>query len=107
MVGGTVIDVCPMHVPVMGEGAVPAYKLHVAERLPWGDRRLDMRNAASVIVSCPTAQRGPRPGDSIWWQGDTAYWTPKEDGCSRPEVALHKFGPSGSAWADARVGERS
>jgi hypothetical protein len=34
-----------------------------------------------------------RPGDRVWWQGSTCYWTPASE--ERVEVKLTKVGGSG------------
>lgn len=36
-----------------------------------------------------------RPGDSLWWQSGTAYWTPQERPFGAFDIPLRKIGHSG------------
>jgi len=72
-----------------------------AERLWWKQPpKLDLHNVTAVVV-----ERGERIrlGDSLWWQGPYAFWTPQRNR-ERPEwsmrqgvdfdVKLRRLGPS-------------
>jgi hypothetical protein len=80
MVGGVVIEV--VHVP--------------SERLVWincGGTGLDYRETLAVYTLAWGDGDLILPGDTVWWQGDSIYWTTRDR--SRADVKLPKMSGSG------------
>lgn len=78
MVGGTVIEVLPMTIRA---GYYPGKMVDVV-RIWCLDRNGDER---AVYVK---SNAKVETGDSVWWQGGTAFWTPKDR--SMIDVPLEK-----------------
>lgn len=63
------------------------------------------RSECAIYVEDSPAARCVSKGDTVWWQGNTAYWTPKnkngqpierKDGkCSVSDIKLKRQGFSG------------
>lgn len=64
MIGGTVIEVC--NVP----GTPGVLYVEVF------DKKRPKKRAAIYVLACHNATR-VQMGDSLWWQGDMAFWTPQ------------------------------
>jgi hypothetical protein len=84
-VGGVIVDVVP----------VADDKWWINTLAPGSDTR----GGHAVAVYCDPRPERPEPGDSLWWQGGTCYWTPADR--SRADVPLKKIGFSGVAHPHA------
>jgi hypothetical protein len=60
------------------------------------------RNA--VAVYCDPKGEDIQPGDALWWQGGSCYYTPRVRPDGGSDVALPKIGYSGVSHPD-KVGE--
>ena len=54
--------------------------------------------AVYVDDSCPV-----QPGDSVWWQGRKAFWTPADK--SKEDVAFVRYGYSHDPFIDLAEGD--
>jgi hypothetical protein len=78
MVGGTVIDI-----------------VKVSDRKWWVNcaEHFDRRTPDQCAIYLNPSGEAVDVGDSVWWQGQKAYWTPADR--SRVDVALPRIGFSG------------
>lgn len=51
----------------------------------------------AIYVERTDAARAVSPGDSLWWQGEHAYWTPVKAGRPFSDYQLTRIGGSGVA----------
>lgn len=82
MVGGKVIEVCD--VPEMPERLF----VDVADR-PYGKVE-----TCAIYVENNETSMSIAIGDSLWWQGRTAYWTP-QDHMQGTDIPIRRIGYSG------------
>lgn len=82
MIGGVVIEACD--VPDRGDGIRRIYV--ECKDMTYGD-------VGGVHVEKSADADQIQPGDSVWWQGRTVFWTPQDR--SRVEVELIRVGTCG------------
>lgn len=82
-VGGRVVEVV----------AMSPSKVWVNTDDNWHRRHGTHQNECAVYVD-PDGQT-IRPGDSLWWQGPTAYWTPQDRPFGASDIPLKRIGFSG------------
>lgn len=64
---------------------------------------LEQLQKRQVAVYCDPLGENIQPGDSLWWQGRSCYYTPRVAPDGRSDVELPKIGYSGVPHPD-RVG---
>lgn len=78
MVGGTIVDIVKV--------SDVKWWVNCAEHF-------DRRTPDECAIYLNPAGESPDVGDSLWWQGGSAYWTPQDR--SRVDVSLPRIGFSG------------
>ena len=82
MIGGRVIEACD--VPDRGDGKRRVYV--ECKDVTYGDV------GGIHVEKCADAD-AIQPGDTVWWQGRSVYWTPQDR--SRVEVEIPRVGLCG------------
>ena len=78
MVGGKVVEV-----------------IHLKDDSIWVNCR-DGREECAIYIMGDDNSWSVQPGDSLWWQGDYAYWTPYPKWEGDPgDIAIKRIGSSG------------
>lgn len=91
MVGGTVIETLVVPATIEND---PESANFGRERpaCVWIDVQDDRgRETCAIYVECTNESRSVSVGDVIWWQGRTAYWTPKSGAFKERELRRRGF----------------
>lgn len=102
MVGGTVIEVCD------AEHTKDAIYVDCAD---WVKGRRHPETCAIYVVRSPDSEK-IQVGDSLWWQGEWAYWTPAANRSAKGskagvdyDIKIERIGFSGVTLPSRRTKE--
>lgn len=97
-VGGIVVDVVPVNPQKVWVGTVEPHEF----KRPLS---LEQLRRCIVAVYCDPCGENIQPGDSLWWQGRSCYYTPRVVPDGRSDVELPKIGYSGVRHPDEVLSE--
>lgn len=82
-------------------GGVVIETLKTSDGTVWMNIKDNHSSSQSAIhVKADAKARSVSPGDSMWWQGESAFWSPNAHqgaGLKYPEILLCKVGNSGAS----------